>query len=112
MVFNEKGSVDMRRSLWKILPVIKHFIKHKNSMIEAIIWVGVAVFIFCVIFIASCFNGCHRKNAKELATTTKMEFNTASLLDSELISITAFMEYMKAKKYHRERNRNRKQSFP
>ena len=81
-------------------------------MIEAIIWIGVAVFIFCIIFIVSCFDGCHRKKAKELATTTKMEFNTASLLDSELISITAFMEYMKAKKYNRERNRNMRASLP
>ena len=81
-------------------------------MIVAIIWVGVAVFIFCIIFIASCFEGCHRKQAKEHATTTKVEFNTSSLLDSEQISITAFIEYMKAKKYFREQNRNIQDSFP
>ena len=75
-------------------------------MIEAIVWVGVAVFIFCIIFIVSCFEGCHRKKAKEVATVTKLEFNTSSLLDSEQISITAFIEYMKAKKYFREQSRN------
>ena len=80
-------------------------------MIVAIIWVGVAVFIFCIVFIVSCFEGCYRKKAKELATTTKVEFNTSSLLDSEQISITAFIEYMKAKKYFRDQNRIIQESF-
>ena len=71
-----------------------------------IIWVGVAVFVFCIVSLLSCFEGCHRKKAKELATTTKMEDNTSSLLDSEQISATAFIEYIRAKKYSRERNRN------
>ena len=80
-------------------------------MIAAIIWVGVAVFIFCIVFIVCCYEGYHRKKAKEVATTTKMEFNTSSLLDSEQISITAFIEYMKAKKYFREQNRIIQESF-
>ena len=64
-------------------------------MIVAIIWVGVAVFIFCIILIFSFFEGCHRKTVNELATITKMEDKTSSLLDSEPISITAFIEYMR-----------------
>ena len=79
-------------------------------MSVAIIWVGVAVFVFCIVSLLSCFEGCHRKKAKELATTTKMEDNTSSLLDSEQISVTAFLEYMRAKKCSRERNRNFQES--
>ena len=80
-------------------------------MVVAIIWVGVAVFIFCIILIFSFFEGCHRKKANELATITKMEDNTSSLLDSEPISITAFIEFMRARKSGREQNRYIQESF-
>ena len=77
-------------------------------MIIATIWVGVLALILCIVLILSvisCIKGCIRYKSGG-RSQTNMDINTSSLYNSGSMSIPAWVEYMKTKKYFREESPN------
>ena len=77
-------------------------------MIVATIWGGVLALIFCIVLtlsVISCMKGCIQFKTTD-RSQTNMDINTSSLYDSGSMTIPAWVEYMKMKKYFREENTN------
>ena len=77
-------------------------------MIVATIWGGVLALIFCIVLalsLISCMKGCIRYKSSN-RSQTNMDINTSSFYDSGSMTIPAWVEYMKMKKYFREENTN------
>ena len=70
-------------------------------MIAGTIWVGVAAFIFIIIFFITCVGGNNEKKVND-STTTIRDFNISLVSNPRQIASPTYIEFMKRTNSFRE----------